>query len=78
MGESKKREVETKTEENSHPHFVKIIEYTEEPWRTDILLGQKGSDSHGHLTLSGAAPWYFRVENDVVIIRDGKIVKDTL
>jgi len=42
----------------SRPHFVKVIEYNEQPWLTDVIIGQKGSKSHGHGTLSGANFWY--------------------
>ncbi|MBI3623453.1 hypothetical protein HY212_05245 [Candidatus Pacearchaeota archaeon] len=59
------------------PHFAKVIDYApEEYWRTDILIGQKESESHGHLALSGAKAWYFRDEKGNEIIKDGKIVKE--
>jgi len=51
-------------------HFVKIVEYSNQPWRTDIIFGQKGSKAHGHLALSGAIPIYMRSEEGKEIIKD--------
>jgi len=61
---------------DSQPHFVKIIDYNEEPWITDLVFGQKGSGSHGHLSASGAAIWYLRDEQGREIIKNGKVVKE--
>ncbi len=60
---------------DSDPHFVKIIDYApEENWRTDVLIGQKGFEPHGHLSLSGASVFYLRDEAGNVIIKNGSIV----
>lgn len=56
------------------PHFFKEIEYSKEPWRTDILLGQKESINHGHLALSGGTILFLRDEEGRVFIRNGSIV----
>ncbi|MBR9704867.1 hypothetical protein GOV12_05625 [Candidatus Pacearchaeota archaeon] len=66
-----------KHKESSKPHFAKIIDYTGEPWRTDIILGQKESNSHGHIALSGSAIWFLRDEEGKVIVEDGEIVMNT-
>lgn len=63
MSEDKKKKEESK------PHFAKVYDYApEETWRTDMAIGQKGSEKHGHLALSGATVWYLRDEQgkDVV------------
>ncbi len=63
---------------NNQPknHFVKIVNYApEETWRTDILFGQKGANSHGHLVASGAIVHYLRDEKGKEIIVNGKVVK---
>lgn len=66
---------EKKKEENSKPHFIKVVDYApEETWRTDVLIGQKGSDPHGHLALSGAAVWYLRDEQGKEIIVNRSLV----
>ena len=62
--------------DNSRPHFVKVIEYAEEPWRTDLIFGLKGSNSHCHLALSGAVSWYFRDGDTKEIIVNGSVVKN--
>lgn len=67
---------EDKKEEDSCPHFVKIIEYNEQPWLTDVIIGQKGSQSHGHLTASGAIIWYLKDEQGKEIIKNGSVVSD--
>jgi hypothetical protein len=60
-------------EKKQKPHFVKEIEYSpNEPWRTDILMGQEKSESHGHMALSGAEVWYLRDEQGKEIIKDGE------
>jgi len=46
-----------------HQHFVKEIDYNNQPWLTDLIFGLKGSSQHGHLTLSGSS---------VVFLRDGQ------
>ena len=56
------------------PHFVKIIPYSKEPHLTDVLIGQKGSLAHGHLTLSGGGFHFARQENDVVLVKDGSVL----
>jgi len=61
--------------EYSKLHFVEVVNYVnEEPWRTDILFGQRGVDSHGHLALSGSRFWYFRDGECKEIINNGEIV----
>ena len=74
MKENKEKD---KSVKSAKPHFTREINYTEEPWRTDFILGQKRADSHGHLALSGATAWYFRDEEGKVIIEEGKVVKNT-
>ena len=62
--------------EDSKLHFVKIVDYApEETWRTDALIGQKGSDQHGHLTLSGAKLWYLRDGTEIIV--NGEVIKNT-
>ncbi len=64
-------------QEESNPHFAKVVNYApNEPWRTDVLVGQKGSEPHGHLSLRGSSVWYLRDEEGKVIIQNEKIVKD--
>lgn len=41
-------------------HFVKIIDYNQEPWLTDVIIGQKGSKTHAHITISGGELLYIR------------------
>jgi len=72
MEETKKED--KKKEENSRPHFVKVIEYNEQPWLTDVIIGQRGSNSHGHITASGAMIWYLRDEQGNEIIKNGSKV----
>ena len=67
--EENKKEDERK-EENSRPHFAKVIEYNKEPWLTDIIIGQRGSKSHAHMTLSGAQILYLRRGEDKEIIKE--------
>ncbi len=63
-----------KKKEEDKPHFSKVYDYApEEPWRTDIAIGQKGSKKHGHLSLSGATVWYLRDEQGKEIVVDGNI-----
>lgn len=72
------KETKEEKKEDSHPHFVKVIDYAKkELWRTDVILGQKGSKYHGHLVLSGAALWYLDTEEGEVIIENGNVVKNT-
>ena len=59
-----------KKEEDSRPHFAKVIEYNKQPWLTDIIVGQKGSKSHAHLTLSGAKILYLRDAEDKEVIKE--------
>ena len=68
MEENKKED--KKKEGNSRPHFVKVIEYNKEPWLTDIIIGQRGSKSHVHMTLSGAQILYLRDAEDKEIIKE--------
>ena len=68
MEETKKED--KKKEENSRPHFAKVIEYNKEPWLTDIIIGQKGSKSHTHMTLSGAKILFLRDAEDKEIIKE--------
>ena len=57
------------------PHFVCEINYSpNQNWRTDFTLGQRGSNPHGHMALSGAAIWYLRDEQGNKIIVDGQVV----
>ena len=63
--------------EKESPHFVKIIDYAkEEPWRTDVILGQKGIETHSHIALSGSGIWYAEDEKGNVIIERGKVVTE--
>ena len=55
-------------------HFIKPIEYHEESWLTDFIFGQRGSESHGHLTASMAIIWYLRDEAGKEIIKNGSVV----
>ena len=68
MEETKKDD--KKKEENPRPHFAKVIEYNKEPWLTDIIIGQRGSKSHAHMTLSGAQILYLRDAEDKEIIKE--------
>lgn len=63
-----------KKEENSKPHFVKVIDYNNQPWLTDIILGQRNVDTHAHVTLSGAGFWYLRDEQGNEIIKNGEVI----
>ena len=67
MEETKK---EDKKKENSRPHFTKVIEYNQQPWLTDVIVGQKCSKSHAHMTLSGAKILYLRNAEDKEIIKE--------
>ncbi len=65
------KEEDKKKEESSRPHFTKVIEYNEQPWLTDVIIGQKGSNSHAHITLSGAEIYYLRdAEGKEIIKKD--------
>ena len=55
---------------SSRPHFAEIIDYNKEPWLTDIIIGQKGSKKHAHMTLSGAVILYLRDEEGKEIIKE--------
>jgi len=72
--EESKKEGSNNDKEDSRPHFAKIIDYNEQPWLTDILIGQRGTKSHGHLTASGAIIWYLRDEQGKEIIKNGSKV----
>ena len=64
-----------KKEEDSKPHFAKVYDYApEETWRTDMAIGQRGSERHGHLSLSGATVWYLRDEQGKEIVVNGGVV----
>lgn len=72
----KDKESTNKKKENAEQHFVCKINYSpDQDWRTDFTLGQKGSESHGHMALSGAQVWYLRDEQGNEIIVDGQSVK---
>ena len=55
-------------------HFVKSISYNNQPWLTDFIFGQSGSESHGHGTLSGGTIWYLRTEEGKIIIQNGSLL----
>lgn len=77
--ENLKREIKKmkKNKSNSDPHFMKQIDYSKnEPWRSDFILGQKGSKNHGHLALSGASIYHARDEEGNEIIKEGKIIDE--
>lgn len=64
-----------KKKEESKPHFAKVYDYApEETWRTDVAIGQRGSEKHGHLALSGATVWYLRDEQGKDIVVNGSVV----
>lgn len=63
-------------EKKADRHFAKPIEYSDETWRTDFTIGEKGSKAHGHLALSGTGVWFLREENGREIIVDGVIKKE--
>lgn len=65
----KTKEDNLKKEEKSSPHFAQVINYNKEPWLTDIIIGQKGSKRHGHMTLSGNVILYLRDEEGKEIIK---------
>jgi len=65
-------------EEKKKPHFVCEINYApHQDWRTDFIFGQRGSDSHGHMAVSGGAIWNLKDEQGNEIIVDGQIVTNT-
>jgi len=67
--------MESDKEEDSKSHFVKEIKYSkEEPWRSDVIFGQKEFLSHGHLALSGSKLWYLRDGDGTEIIVNGKVL----
>ena len=68
MKEAKKQY--KKIEKTSRHHFAEVIDYNEEPWLTDIIIGQKGSKKHAHITLSGAVILYLRDEEGKEIIKE--------
>ena len=77
MVENKKEKTkkEGRKDKESDPHFVKVIDYAKkEPWRTDILLGQKGDKSHIHATLSGSGLYYLEDEKGEAIIENGNSI----
>jgi hypothetical protein len=61
-----------KQNQDKRPHFVKTIDYHEEPWLTDIIFGQRGSNSHAHIVASGAMILYLRDEEGKEIINENK------
>ena len=63
-----------KKEKTKDPHFVKVIAYSDEPWRTDFIFGQKGAESHGHLVASGAMIYHLHDEQGKDIIKNGSVV----
>ncbi|GEM_PF-6747049 len=67
MGKNKKES--RKTEKVERPHAAKIINYNKEPWLTDIIIYQKGSSKHAHMTLSGAQILYLRDAEDNEVIK---------
>lgn len=58
------------------PHFVKEINYSKEPWRTDFIFGKKGDERHLHIALSGNAIFFLHDSQGTEIIVDG-VVKNT-
>ena len=74
--EKDRKDGSNKDKEGSHPHFIKAIKYNRESWLTDFLFGQRGFESHGHATLSGASLWYLRDEQGKEIIRNGSVVSN--
>ena len=66
--------MENENKGDLHPHFMKKIEYNDQPWLTDFIFGQRGSNSHGHGTLSGAEIWYLIDEKGIEIIKNGSII----
>ena len=67
MEENKK---EAKKDKIERPHKAKVIDYNKEPWLTDIIVYQKGSKKHAHMTLSGAQILYLRDAEDKEIIKE--------
>lgn len=61
---------EVKKDKIERPHEAKIIDYNKEPWLTDFIIYQKGSNKHAHLTLSGAQILYLRDAEDNEIIKE--------
>lgn len=67
--EENKKEVK-KAEKIERPHEAKVIDYNKEPWLTDIIIYQKGSNKHAHMTLSGTQILYLRDAEDKEIIKE--------
>ena len=65
MEENKKAVKKDKIE---RPH--KVIDYNKEPWLTDIIVYQKGSNKHAHMTLSGSQILYLRDAEDKEIVKE--------
>ena len=61
---------EVKKDKVERPHGAIIIDYNKEPWITDFIIYQIGSDKHAHLTLSGAQVLYFRDAEGKEIIKE--------
>ena len=51
-------------------HEAKVIDYNKEPWLTDIIVYQKGSNKHAHMTLSGSQILYLRDAEDKEIVKE--------
>lgn len=51
-------------------HEAKVIDYNKEPGLTDIIIYQKGSNKHAHMTLSGSRILYLRDEENKEIIKE--------
>jgi len=66
---NEKKEKEQEKAE-TRQHFTKIIDYNEQPWLTDVIIGQKGYPSHAHITLSGAKILYLRDAEGKEIINE--------
>lgn len=66
MEEDKKEEKKNKIE---RLHEAKVIDYNKEPWLTDIIVYQKGSKKHTHMTLSGSQILYLRDAEDKEVIK---------
>ncbi|MFH0712034.1 MAG: hypothetical protein V1889_02900 [archaeon] len=59
-------------------HFAKPIIYNNEEWLSDFVIGLKGVEPHGHLTMSGSIVQYLRDGTGKEIIKDGIIIADVV
>ena len=67
---TKTKKEDKKKKKKSNPHYAKVIDYNEQPWLTDVVIGQKESKKHAHMTLSGATILYLRDEEGKEIIKE--------